>query len=90
MADPVNARQNGQDKAVEALKFVDGPTRASRTQWIKSFGVIDGGLETVQSAFHTLEHKFSVRRSEDRDWLSTTDDKTPFILTGPRIHKQLL
>jgi hypothetical protein len=33
--------------------------------WVKTFGIIDGGLEMMRFAWPTLEHKLSVQRSRD-------------------------
>jgi hypothetical protein len=35
------------------------------TTWIKSYGVIDCGLELMRLAWAGLEHKFSVRRGQE-------------------------
>ena len=34
--------------------------------WVRSYGVIDGGYETMRVAWPKLEHVFSVRRSEEK------------------------
>jgi hypothetical protein len=34
--------------------------------WVRSYGVIDGGFETMGAAWPKLEHRFSVRRNKDK------------------------
>ena len=38
----------------------------AKEPWIRSYGVIDGGFETMRAAWPKLEHVFSVRRNEEK------------------------
>ena len=59
--------------------------------WVRSYGVIDGGLEVMRAAWPKLEHVFSVRRSESEEVKGERSPEPHYILREPhRIPNNLL
>jgi hypothetical protein len=56
-------------------------TSESRKPWVRNYGTIDAGLETMQLVWPDLQHRFAVRRPED---LCVTVDEELFSRIGPR------
>lgn len=57
---------------------------------MRSYGVIDGGLELARCAFSRLEHKFSVRRTEDLTMMKPGDTAGVHTSRGVRYSLNLL
>jgi hypothetical protein len=78
------------DRAATGVEVRAGPIETSKT--IQSYGVIDGGGETMRYAWSRLTHKFSVRRqSETAAFADLLPKPKPQIFVGHnRYRKDLL
>ena len=78
----------GLDNCLRACDIRDMPSSDETIDWIRTYGTIDGGVETMCQTWPALDHRFAVRRPPlaERNFLSAV----PTTYDGPRFPLDLL
>lgn len=78
-------------EAVTGVEVRKGPLRGQMVSELWSYGVIDGGAETMRHAWGGLKHRFSVRRANERKLPSVPNSGNELIVfTGHHRYKDRL